>query len=216
MIYETVYNRKEDIMKSIKKIVVFSFLICTFLAGCNSEKQIEKQSEKIFENQQTMQNSTEEVNVSFSNLNTFEAKTLNDETFTQSDFSDKDVTVINFWSLLCGPCIEEMPDIAEFSKKLPDNIQMITVCLDGEYDTEITKQILEESGFNGVTLLTGDGDFQKIYTEIQYTPTSIFVDKYGNIVGDAIIGGQRNFAESYTEAINNILKSMGKEAISIE
>ncbi|MEY8320522.1 TlpA disulfide reductase family protein [Lachnospiraceae bacterium 46-61] len=203
-------------MKNIKKIAVFSFMICTFVTGCSSEKQIEKQSEQIFENQQTMQNINNEMNVSFSNLNTFEAKTLNDEIFTQSDFSDKDVTVINFWSLLCGPCIEEMPDIAEFSKKLPDNVQIITVCLDGEYDTEITKQILEESGFDGTTLLTGDGDFQKIYSELQYTPTSIFVDKYGNIVGDAIIGGQKNFAESYTKAINDILKSMGKEAISIE
>lgn len=196
--------------------MVFSFLICTFVAGCSSEKQIEKQSEEIFENQQTLQNINEEMNVSFSNLNTFEAKTLNDEIFTQSDFSDKDVTVTNFWSLLCSPCIEEMPDIAEFSKKLPDNVQMITVCLDGEYDTEMTKQILEESGFDGITLLTGDGDFQKIYSEIQYTPTSIFVDKDGNIVGNTIIGGQKNFTESYTEAINNILKSMGKEAISIE
>ena len=203
-------------MKNIKKIAVFSFMICTFVTGCSSEKQIEKQSEQIFENQQTMQNINNEMNVSFSNLNTFEAKTLNDEIFTQSDFSDKDVTVINFWSLLCGPCIEEMPDIAEFSKKLPDNVQIITVCLDGEYDTEITKQILEESGFDGTTLLTGDGDFQKIYSELQYTPTSIFVDKDGNIVGDAIIGGQKNFVESYTKAINNILKSMGKEAISIE
>ena len=36
----------------------------------------------------------------------------------------KDVTVINFWALSCGPCIVEMPDLAEFAGALPDNVQL--------------------------------------------------------------------------------------------
>ena len=38
----------------------------------------------------------------------------------------------SFWSLRCGPCIREMPDIAAYAGELPDNVRIITVCLDGE------------------------------------------------------------------------------------
>lgn len=61
----------------------------------------------------------------FSSLKTFTAKTLDGGTFTQEDIAAKDVTVINFWSLMCGPCVAEMPDIAAFSKALPDNVRMV-------------------------------------------------------------------------------------------
>ena len=43
----------------------------------------------------------------FSDLKTFTAKTLGGGTFTQEDIAAKDVTVINFWSLLCGYCVDE-------------------------------------------------------------------------------------------------------------
>ncbi len=144
------------------------------------------------------------------NLGEFSARTLDGQIFTQEDFAKKDVTLINFWALTCGPCIVEMPDIAAFAKSLPDHVQIITVCLDGGMDAESAKAVLKDAGYEGVTLVSGDQGFQNICGQIQYTPTTITVDKEGNLVGEEIIGRQEDLARTYTDAINQGLRSMGK------
>lgn len=153
----------------------------------------------------------------FSDLKTFTAKTLGGGTFTQEDIAAKDVTVINFWSLLCGYCVDELPDIAKYATTLPDNVQVITVCLglDGEAEIEAAKSTLQDAGFSGITLMEGDGDFSDVCDEIQYTPTTIFVDKDGNTVGDAIISavGADQMAEAYTRHINDALRKMGQPTL---
>ena len=108
-------------------------------------------------------------------MKSFTAATLDGGSFSQEDIAAKDVTVINFWSLMCGPCVEEMPDLAAFAKVLPDNVQVVTVCLDGTGDEESAKGILSEAGYEGVTLLSGDGDFKGLCDNIQYTPTTVLV-----------------------------------------
>ena len=35
----------------------------------------------------------------------------------QTIFADTKVTMVNMWATFCGPCIKEMPDIAELSKE---------------------------------------------------------------------------------------------------
>lgn len=147
-------------------------------------------------------------------LKDFEAETLNGGVFTQDNLAEKDVTVFNFWSLTCGPCIAEMPDLAAFEKGLPENVQLLTVCLDGGSNMERTKEILEEAGFEGTTLLGGNGDFWEILCGIQYTPTTLIVDTDGNIVGAPIIGGQKDLGRAFTEAVNQALRKMGKEEIA--
>lgn len=174
-----------------------------FLTGCNNTEK-NGQSSDI----------AEKNNI----LKSFSATTLNGESFTEDNLSGKDITVINFWSLTCGPCIAEMPDLAEYEKTLPENIQLITVCLDGEYNNNIenVKSIMEISGFEGITLTSGQGDYQTLCSQIQYTPTTIFVDSQGNQLGEAIIGKQNNLSKSYTNEINSFLKDMGKAEISYD
>ena len=146
-------------------------------------------------------------------LKSFEAKTLDGETFTQDDLAEKDVTVINFWSVGCGPCVAEMPEIAELAKELPDNVQIITVNFDGERGKAETERILSEAGFTGITLISGNGDLAEVRMGIIYTPTTIFVDKDGNIVGEEIIGRQEDTKEAFLAGINATLRSMGEEEV---
>lgn len=124
------------------------------------------------------------------------------------------MTVINFWSLLCGYCIDELPEIAKYAADLPDNVQVITVCLglDGEAEIEAAKSTLKDAGFTGITLMEGDGDFATVCGEVQYTSTTIFVDKDGNTVGDAIVSAldADQMAEAYTQHINDVLKTLGQ------
>ena len=111
----------------------------------------------------------------------------------------------------------KLPDIAKYATTLPDNVQVITVCLglDGEAEIEAAKSTLQDAGFSGITLMEGDGDFSDVCDEIQYTPTTIFVDKDGNTVGDAIISavGADQMAEAYTQHINDALRKMGQPTL---
>ncbi|MDO5135247.1 MAG: TlpA disulfide reductase family protein [Eubacteriales bacterium] len=160
---------------------------------------------------------TEETKGSpYGDLGSFLAGTLEGEELSQSDLADKDLTVINFWALTCGPCIREMPELAKLEKALPDNVQLLTVCLDGGQDPETTKTVLEKTGYEGVTIVAGDGDLMEICRRLQYTPTTLFFDQEGTGVGDAIIGAQQELEKVYLSAINCTLEELGKEAIALE
>lgn len=159
---------------------------------------------------------SQEDEAKFSNLNEFQALALDGSTVTQDIFADRDITVINLWALSCGPCLAEMPDLAEIGKALPDNVQLMTVCLDGSGNEEYVEYVLEQTGYEGVTILAGDGDLLTFCQELQYTPTTVFVDHEGNMVGEAIIGGRENLAEVYLAYINSALTELGKDEISID
>lgn len=186
-------------------LIVMVLAIAVFASGCSTESGASAPAGNTQEGSGG-DSMTEQMEI----LKDFEAETLEGGVFTQTDLAAKDVTLFNFWSLMCSPCIEEMPDIAAFEKSLPDNIGLVTVCLDGSTDVETVKQILSEAGYEGVTLLSGSGDFERCSDAIQYTPTTIVVDKEGNMIGKAIIGGQEDLDKSFTEAVNAALKSMGK------
>lgn len=109
-----------------------------------------------------------------------------------------------------------MPDLAEFAKALPENVQIVTICLDGAGAEDTVSSILDEAGYEGVTMITADGDLLSLCNAVQYIPTTVFVDSSGNLVGDAIIGGQADFSESFLGGVNSALQALGKEAIGLE
>lgn len=202
-------------MKNRAKMILalgMSLALAAAIMGCSGEKEPSGAGAGVDVDVQE-DGGTQPEESGLGTLQSFEAGTLDGGTFTQEDIAAKDVTIVNFWSLTCGPCIEEMPDIAEFAKTLPDNVQLITVCLDGSSNTENAKGILQEAGFEGVTLISGTGDIQKVCGNIQYTPTTIVVDKDGNIIGEEIIGKREDLADVYTDAVNYALKGMGKAEI---
>lgn len=148
-------------------------------------------------------------------LGTFTAKTLDGRTFTQDDLAKADVTVINCWGTNCGFCIDEMPDIAAWAKKLPENVQVITFCLDGEYYPEDAERIMKEAGFEGTTLISGDGGIAELSGRVYFLPTTIMVDSSGKPVGQALESAARDLSGTYTQMVNDALAAQGKPAITV-
>lgn len=147
----------------------------------------------------------------YGKLKEFTAKTLDGNSFTQNDLKKADITVINFWSTGCSPCLDEMPALAKYANSLPENINLITVCFDGDTNADTAKKILSDAGYKGITLTTGDKDFIEVTDKIEYTPTTLFIDQNGNVIGDAVIGGlEDEVAEVFSTNINNALKTIGK------
>ncbi|MCI6809084.1 MAG: redoxin domain-containing protein, partial [Spirochaetia bacterium] len=46
----------------------------------------------------------------------FSAKDINNKNITSEIFEDAELTMINIWGTFCGPCIKEMPDLAQLNK----------------------------------------------------------------------------------------------------
>lgn len=162
---------------------------------------------------ESVSESVSESESDFPDLLSFQAKTIDGSSFTPADFAEADVTAINIWSTTCGPCVREMPELAEYAKSLPENLKIMTWCLDADISasgSEIGK-FMTECGFTGITLASGDGDLQKLYEQLLYTPTTIFVDANGKQVAEPLIGAG-NIAERYSAQFEAALKELGIES----
>ena len=206
-------------MKRILAMTLSAILALGVLAGCGGGNAPEPpadtaQPENTAQSEDTAQDG-QDAGTGLGTLASFTAGTLDGGTFTQDDIMAKDVTVINFWALSCGPCIVEMPDLAEFAGALPDNVQLVTVCLDGNGNEDTAREVLEKAGFDGVTLISGSGDLLDLSRNLMYTPTTVFVDGEG-MVADAIIGGQEDLSGTFLAAVNAVLEGSGKAEISLE
>ena len=132
---------------------------------------------------------------------------------TESIFANKDLTVVNIWGTFCGPCINEMPELGAWEKELPDNVQIVGLIVDissTDDETQIAaaKQITEKADVGFVNLIGGNGAFDELIGSIVSVPTTIFVDKSGNIVGEIIVGADvdryKSFVNKYVEALNTM------------
>lgn len=195
-------------MKRIVSLMLSAALTLGLLAGCGGKNPSQPENS-------AAPGGSYQPEESSAALASFTAGTLDGGSFTQDDIAAKDVTALNFWALSCGPCIAEMPDLAEFAEALPDNVQLVTVCLDGGGSEESVKEVLEQAGFQGVTLISGDGDLAALAGSLMYTPTTVFVDSEGRLVGDPVIGGQRDLSGTYLAAVNQVLAAGGKDEISL-
>lgn len=144
-------------------------------------------------------------------LREFSAELLDsDEEFTQDNLKDYDLTMINFWATWCGPCLMEMPELAEFEKTVPDNIKVIICCISYDSLDEVSS-VLDEMGYEGDCIIQMHGDLAALSNNILSIPTTLFFDSEGNAVGSGVMGYQQNFSLYYTQTINSILKQMGLE-----
>ena len=150
----------------------------------------------------------------FPDVRFFDATLLDGSAVTAEDlFDGKDVTVINCWATWCPPCLDEMDELAAFEKTLPDNVQLVTYCVDGVQHADECAQILEEAGFEGTTMISATGDFTTLIEQMQYVPTTIFVDSVGRQTCDSLIGSPSDLEEAYTERIDAALKAAGKGSL---
>lgn len=209
----------------MKKSIIAALLCCGLLCGCSdasdkTDSELKKelgltdapsQSAEVVEEADGTVKKMKNIS-GLTDPKSFTATTLEGAEISESEFARADVTVINIWGTTCPPCIAEMPELAEFRASLPENVALMTWCLDGGFYPDQAQAILNDAGFDGLTIISAEGDLASLGSSIMFTPTTVFVDSEGNIMGDVIIGAG-NVTEKYTEKINNCLLSLGKEAM---
>lgn len=136
---------------------------------------------------------------------TFTTKDIDGSEVDSSIFSEKKLTVVNVWGTFCGPCIREMPDLADWAREMGDDIQLIGIVgdINGENDTqhiELAQTIAQKANVEFINLIPNN-DFNEFMATIVAFPTTFFVDQNGDIVGEPIIGanitGCKEFVENY-------------------
>ena len=61
----------------------------------------------------------------------FETVTLTGEPVTQEIFGEAKLTMVNIWATYCGPCIQEMPELAELAREYEDRgVQIVGLLSD--------------------------------------------------------------------------------------
>ena len=138
----------------------------------------------------------------------FSASTLTGDTFHQGNLKDYDLTMVNIWTTWCGYCLDEMPDLQEVYDNLPEHVNMITVCVDGDSEASTAEDILEENGCTFQVLIPDEKLNDSLLSLVSAYPTTVFVDSAGNLVGDPQVGvarGGATTAEAYLDLIEDRL-----------
>ena len=127
-------------------------------------------------------------------LPNFTAKDQDGNPFTNEDIAKNDATVINLWFTGCSACIEEMDEVNDLADELKkeDGVDFVSMCTDVNYD-ESTKEayeriIKDKKPTYKALAVDYEGDMKEYLEGIFVYPTTIVVDKNGNIIGDPIEG----------------------------
>ena len=183
-------------------------------------RQIEKQISEI-ENNNTGSDSTDQNDSSeeITPFNSFSGKDLDGNSVDESLFSNNAVTVVNFWFTGCKPCVAELSKLNELNDAIKsmggEVVGINTETFDGNEDAiKEAAAILDSQGakYRNISI-DSDSSIGKYASDIMAFPTTILVDRNGNIVGDPMLGGiddQANY-DSLMKQIQSVIDADNKD-----
>ena len=125
----------------------------------------------------------------------FKGKDLDGNDVDDSLFAKNKVTVVNFWFSGCKPCVGELSKLNELYETLKEMggevVGINTDTLDNnEAGIKEAKEILKAQGASYKNLtFDSNSTVGKYAGNIMAFPTTVLVDKDGNIVGEPFMGG---------------------------
>ena len=167
-------------MKKYLSFILALILPLLCLSGCQSEPSADSQQkvEAIFHD--------------------FATKDLDGNIVTERVLKEKKLTMINIWATFCGPCIREMPALANLAEEFENEIQVIGIVLDlcdanGNVipDKKASAlSIIEETGANYLHLAPSDSLNSAYLNEVMAVPETLFVDSEGFLIGESYSGAR--------------------------
>jgi len=103
---------------------------------------------------------------------------LQGKEYSLSQFKGK-VVVINFFTFFCGPCRDEMPDLNKINNELKGR-GLVTLGIALSSDPTQIRFLVKQLGLE-YPVLTGDDKVSDAYGSIAVVPTTVIIDKEGNV-----------------------------------
>lgn len=107
----------------------------------------------------------------------------NNEKITKSEFSKNNLTLIDYWSTTCKPCIQDLPKLVNLYEIYKDkNVNFISVTDENQNDRiDLANSILEKNKVTWKNYFDLKKEFPKKLNAAGY-PLQILVDRNGKIV----------------------------------
>lgn len=147
----------------------------------------------------------------------FEGNDFDENKVDSSIFAENAVTVVNFWFNDCKPCVEELSEMNALNDRIREQggevIGVNVGTLDGNEENIATaKQILETKGAKYRNIyFDSNSDAGKFALGVTAFPTTYVIDRNGNIVGEALLGGIDN-DDNLNTLQNTIDEVLAKDA----
>ncbi len=87
------------------------------------------------------------------------------------------VVVLNFWASWCAPCIQEIPDLNQLQRQMP---QLVVLAVDLDEDPDAYHQFLTEHRVDFLTIRDPQRSSNALYGTFRY-PESFVIDRNGQI-----------------------------------
>ena len=187
--------------KRMKKLsaLCLAGMLCLGLWACSSSEDSSSGDSSGTTKQETSEN---EFPV---NMPEFSTTDMDGNKVTNDTFADYDLTVVNFWATYCNPCIDELPELTEWKKELPDNVNLIGILVDvdekGSDQYKLAEKIIKETGADYQHLIATE-EFDDMISNLVGVPTTFFVDSTGKIIGEPFAGAD---VDAYKQTVEDYL-----------
>ena len=172
-------------MKKIFKILIL-FALALSLFACN-KKNNPSDTNKVEEKEKTTATAIELEKMPIENFD-FQTMDILDGNVIKSEefYKEKPLTLVNVWGTFCGPCKEEMPDLAKLYDEYKDKMNFLGVVVDTNVsmDTNVgeAQQIIKDSGVNYKNIMPNPTT-EDTLVNITAMPTTFFVNSEGKVLG---------------------------------
>ncbi len=192
--------------KRMKKIsaLCLAGMLCLGLWACSSSQDSSSEESSSSDSSGTTKQETSENGFPV-NMPEFSTTDMDGNKVTNDTFADYDLTVVNFWATYCNPCIDELPELTEWKKELPDNVNLIGLLVDvdekGSDQYKLAEKIIKETGADYQHLIATE-EFDDMISNLVGVPTTFFVDSTGKIIGEPFAGADVN---AYKQTVEDYL-----------
>ena len=172
-------------MKKIFKILIL-FALALSLFACN-KKNNPGDTNKVEEKEKTTATAIELEKMPIENFD-FQTMDILDGNVIKSEefYKEKPLTLVNVWGTFCGPCKEEMPDLAKLYDEYKDKMNFLGVVVDTnvsmDTNVEEAQKIIKDSGVNYKNIMPNPTT-EDTLVNITAMPTTFFVNSDGKVLG---------------------------------
>lgn len=195
--------------KRIKVMAALTLSMAMLLAACGAKEEKGASQEadngkkaESSENTESKEEKSEKV------FGAFQAVTLEGEDVSESIFTQADLTMVNIWGTFCGPCIREMPDLGELSRAYEDKgVKLVGLISDvSEPGDETAEEIISTTKADYTHIVASRDLAAGILSKVSVVPTTIFVDKEGNQVGEVYSGARSK--DDWQKIVDELLEKV--------